>query len=81
MDVDYTDEVTAVSATFSGFLSQSCGGIAWFEWAVGEDPVYSKESVLPFTDSGVVVVGNGSGYAQVGDRVKVERCGSKYDSV
>ena len=40
--------------------------------------MYSKESVLPFTDSGVVVVGNGSGYAQVGDRGKVKRCrGSK----
>ena len=66
VDIDYTDEITAVSATFSGFLSQSCGGFARFEWAIGEDPVVSKESVLPFTDSGVVVVGNGSGYAQVG---------------
>ena len=77
MDIDYTDEMTAVSATFSGFLSQTCGGIARFEWAIGEDPVVSKESVLPFTDSGVVVVGNGSGYAQVGiywnNRVKGDR--------
>ena len=64
IDVDYTDELTAITAHFYGFFSQSCGGISNYEWAVGGDS--SRESVLPFTDSGVVVVGtNGSGYAQV----------------
>ena len=64
IDVDYTDELTAITAQFYGFFSQSCGGISSYEWAVGGDS--SRESVLPFTDSGVVVIGtNGSGYAQV----------------
>lgn len=63
-DIDFTDEMTAISAQFSGFFSQQCGGIQQFLWAVGRS-LEEKSSLLPFTDIGLVVVGNGSGYAQV----------------
>lgn len=64
MDTDYTDEFSSISAYFNGFFSQRCGGISQYQWAVGSGE-NDKGSVLPFTDSGIVVVGNGSGYAQV----------------
>ena len=63
-DMDYTNEMTAISAYFSGFFSQQCGGIARYQWAVGSGDD-DKGSVLKYTDSGIVVAGNGSGYAQV----------------
>ena len=65
VDVDFTDEVAAISAYFDGFLGQQCGGIVRYLWAVGSDDEQKKESVMPYTESGIVVVGNGSGYAQV----------------
>ena len=67
-DIDYTDELTAITAHFYGFFSQTCGGVSQYEWAVGVgEEGGGRETVLPFTDSGIVVIGtNGSGYAQVG---------------
>ena len=65
IDVDYTDEVAAISAYFDGFLGQQCGGISQYQWSIGSDDEENKASVMPYTDSGIVVVGNGSGYAQV----------------
>ena len=65
VDIDFTDEVAAISAYFDGFLGQQCGGIAQYQWAIGSDDEQNKGSVMPYTDSGIVVVGNGSGYAQV----------------
>ena len=70
-DIDFTDEMTAISAHFSGFFSQRCGGVQQFLWAVGKSPE-DKSSVLPFTDIGVVMVGNGSGYAQVIEHTNYE---------
>ena len=67
LDIDYTDELTAVTAHFSGFSSQSCGGLVRYEWAVGvEEEGEGREAVMPFTNVGIVVIGtNGTGYAQV----------------
>lgn len=66
MDIDYTDEVTAVTAQFIGFESELCGGISSYEWAVGEGyQGRGRESVMSFTTRGVVVEANGTGYAQV----------------
>ena len=63
-DIDYTDELTAISTWFNGFFSEQCGGIQQFLWAIGNSEE-EKSSVLPYTDIGIVVAGNGSGYAQV----------------
>ncbi len=63
-DVDYTDELSSISTYFSGFFSTQCGGIMEYQWAVGHSSD-SKSTVLPYTTNGMVVVGNGSGYAQV----------------
>ncbi len=65
-DTDYTDEITAVTAHFFGFESEMCGGIASYEWALGEgNQGRQRESVMPFTTRGIVAVGtSGSGYAQ-----------------
>lgn len=65
VDIDFTDEVTAISAYFDGFLGQQCGGIAQYQWAIGSDDEQNRGSVMSYTDDGIVVVGNGSGYAQV----------------
>ena len=66
-DVDYTDEMSSISTYFSGFFSQQCGGVVQYQWAVGEG-YDDKTSVLPYTEMGVVVLGNGSGYAQVNNK-------------
>ncbi len=66
-DLDYTDEVTAVTARFHGFTSEGCsGGIAKYEWAVhtgGSSPA----TVFDFTTAGVFEnePGSGSGHAQL----------------
>lgn len=67
LDLDFTDETKAVTMHFDGFSSQSCGGIARYEWAVGlGEAGEEREEILPFTEEGVVVTGTGgSGYAQV----------------
>ena len=67
IDVDYTDEATAVTVHFAGFLSSQCGGLSQFLWAIGEGWEGEKrESVMEFTDKGVVVdTATGLGYAQV----------------
>ncbi len=68
IDVDYTDEHTAVTVQFYGFNSQTCGGISEYEWAVGvanNEGNVVKEAVMPFTTYGIVTLDNpGSGYAQ-----------------
>ena len=68
MDIDYTDEVTAITTQFYGFNSQACGGISQYEWAVGvanREGGVVKESVMAFTSIGVVTLSTpGSGYAQ-----------------
>ena len=65
-DIDYTDEIATVTTHFYGFNIQSCGGISRYEWAVGDSPSYdSLATVLPFTESGIVMETNGSGYAQL----------------
>lgn len=63
----YTDETTAMTTYFAGFHSETCGGIVHYEWAIGDKELGSgRESILPFTDSGVVVDETSeSGYAQV----------------
>ena len=63
-DIDYTDELSSISTYFSGFFSQKCGGIVKYQWAVGSGD-NDIGSVLSYTDAGIVVAGNGSGYAQV----------------
>ena len=64
-DIDYTDEVTAVTAYFIGFSSKLCGGISSYEWALGVGyEALDRESVMPFTTKGVVRGANGTGYAQ-----------------
>jgi len=64
VDIDYTDEVTMITAHFDGFNSQSCGGIVRYEWAVGIDGV-GIETVFEFTDKGLIFAPDGSGKAQV----------------
>ncbi len=66
-DLDYTDEVTAITARFYGFSSDTggCGGVARYEWAVGGEEPSSRESVLAFTSEGVTDNGDGSGHAQL----------------
>ena len=67
-DIDYTDEVTTITAQFYGFNSQICGGISRYEWAVGvanEEGSVAKENVMAFTIDGVVTLDPpSSGYAQ-----------------
>ena len=68
IDVDYTDEATAVTVHFAGFRSSQCGGLSHFQWAVGEGwEGEQRESLMTFTDRGIVVVdaASGGGYAQV----------------
>lgn len=67
IDVDYTDEATAVTVHFVGFLSSQCGGFSQFLWAIGEGWEGEKrESVMEFTDRGMVVdTATGFGHAQV----------------
>ena len=69
IDIDYTDEATTVTAHFAGFLSSRCGGLSYFEWAVGSswEEEEERETVMEFTSHGLVVVDSttGSGYAQV----------------
>ena len=68
IDVDYTDEATAVTVHFAGFRSSRCGGLSHFQWAVGEGwEGEQRESLMTFTDRGIVVVdaASGGGYAQV----------------
>lgn len=67
IDVDYTDETTAVTAHFSSFSSTRCGGVSRYEWAVGEGWGEGElETVMRFTVKGIVVdETTGSGYAQV----------------
>lgn len=65
-DYDYTDEVTVVTAHFYGFSSQTCGGIAEYQWAVGvASEGLERESVLQFISDGVTDNGDGSGHAQL----------------
>jgi len=64
VDIDYTDEVTMITAHFDGFSSQSCGGIERYEWAVGVDGV-GTETIFEFTDKGLIFSPDGSGKAQV----------------
>ena len=64
IDIDYTDETTAITAHFDGFNSQSCGGIVRYEWAVGIDSI-GKEEVFSFTTNGLIFASDGSGKAQV----------------
>ena len=64
VDIDYTDEVTVISAHFDGFRSRSCGGIVQYEWAVGIDGV-GRETVFEFTVKGLIFSSDGSGKAQV----------------
>ena len=65
-DIDYTDEITAVTAHFFGFESGVCGGIFSYEWAIGEgNQGRQRERVMPFTTRGIVAADtSGSGYAQ-----------------
>ena len=64
-DIDYTDEITAVTAHFFGFESELCGGISSYEWALGEgNQGLERESVMPFTTQGIVADVSGTGYAQ-----------------
>ncbi len=63
-DIDYTNELSSISTYFNGFFSQQCGGIVQYQWAVGHGDD-DKTSILSYTEAGMVVVGNGSGYAQV----------------
>ena len=67
IDIDYTNEATAVTVHFSGFSSTRCGGVSHYEWAVGEGwEEEHRETVMEFTERGIVVDGStGSGYAQV----------------
>ena len=67
IDVDYTDEATAITAHFSGFVTARCGGMPRFEWAVGEGwGDGERESIMAFTERGIVQTEEfGSGYAQV----------------
>lgn len=65
-DIDYTDEITAVTAYFIGFNSELCGGISSYEWALGVGyEGLDRQSVMPFTTKGVVAGENSTGYAQV----------------
>ena len=64
VDIDYTDEIMAVTAHFDGFYSQSCGGFVRYEWAVGIDGI-GKEEVFSFTVDGIIFAPDGSGKAQV----------------
>ena len=63
-DIDYTDEITAITTHFDGFNSLSCGGIVRYEWAVGIDGI-GQEEVFPFTENGLIFRPDGSGKAQV----------------
>ena len=64
-DVDFTDEITSITAHFYGFSSTGCG-IAHYEWAVGSEGS-SPESVLPFTSHGIFANNNSgdTGHAQL----------------
>jgi len=67
LDIDYTDEMTSVSARFHGFTSEACpGGIVRYEWAVlaGGD---RQTVLLDFTSRGIFESpsGSGSGHAQL----------------
>lgn len=64
VDIDYTDETTAITAHFDGFSSQSCGGIVRYEWAVGIEGI-GEEEVFSFTENGIIFAPDGSGKAQV----------------
>ena len=65
-DIDFTYDVTSVTAQFYGFSSVTCGGIAWYEWAVGEGAEGAeRETVLQFTSRGVTDNGDGTGHAQL----------------
>lgn len=64
VDMDYTDEQYSISASFRGFISRECrGGFSSYQWAIGVAD--NKEAVLPFTEQGIVVTGEGTGIAQV----------------
>ena len=69
IDVDYTDEATAVTVHFDGFSGSRCGGMSRYEWAVGEgwEEEEEQQTIMSFTERGLVVVNgtSGSGYAQV----------------
>ena len=42
-DIDYTDEITAITTHFDGFSSVLCGGIVCYEWAVRIDGIGQEE--------------------------------------
>jgi len=63
VDIDFTDETTAITAHFDGFNSRSCGGIVRYEWAVSISG--SEEEVFSFTENGIIFAPDGSGKAQV----------------
>ena len=67
LDIDYTDEMTSISARFHGFTSEACpGGIVTYEWAVlaGSD---HQTVLFDFTSHGIFEspTGSGSGHAQL----------------
>lgn len=70
VDVDYTDEYYSISAHFRGFISEDCGGFSDFLWSVGF--LDDREAVLPFTEQGIVLTGEGAGSAQVSGLVTVK---------
>eukprot|EP00118_Oscarella_pearsei_P018126 m.184105 g.184105 ORF g.184105 m.184105 type:complete len:5153 (+) comp39317_c0_seq2:47-15505(+) len=63
IDADYQRHGYAVTAHFSGYESERCGGMAGYVWAIGSSP--SQANIQPFTMEGLAVYGNGSGAAQM----------------
>ena len=67
IDVDYTDEASAVTIHFDGFWTSVCGGVSHYEWSIGTSWEEGEmESIMSFTERGIVSdAATSSGYAQV----------------
>ena len=66
-DMDYTDELTSITARFYGFTGAECpGGIARYEWAVRTGDSLPTD-IIPFTTQGIFESDEepGSGHAQL----------------
>lgn len=61
-DVDFSNDKSSVSTTFSGFESEACG-IDGYEWGVGSTPFATD--IVPYTDYGLVVDGEGVGFSNI----------------
>ena len=63
LDAEFQRQSLAVTAQFTPFSSERCGGIVKHEWGIGTQAL--EDDLQPFTSVAIVVRNDGSGFAQM----------------